>query len=119
VVLILFGLASGFVFGDMVSHLVNDSFDINMSAFFAGVILSIIGVISGATIAHSLEDKYTHANNSFPWLLIGLPVLVIPLGVALILGLVVGLVIAVFSFIIQLIGAILLVICACSVCGGS
>lgn len=119
VVLILFGLASGFIFGDMVSNLVNDAFDINMSAVFAGVMLSIIGVISGATIAHSLEDKYTHANNGLPWLLMGLPVMATPLLVALVLGLVAGLVIAILSFVLQLIGAVLLIICACSACGGS
>lgn len=119
IVLILFGVASGFIFGDLVSGLVNDAFDIGMSSGVAAIILSVIGVISGIWLAHHFEDKYTHANNGFPWLLMGFLVMVLPLIIAFVLGIAAALVISVVSFIFSIFSAILALICFCSACGGS
>lgn len=119
IVLILFGVASGFIFGDTASRMVNDTFSIGMSSGVATAILSILGLISGIWLAHHYEDNYTHANNCIGWLFMGLLAAIIPLAIALVLGIVAAIVVAVVSLIISIIGALVLLFCVCSILGGS
>lgn len=119
IVLILFGVASGFIFGDTASRMVNDTFSIGMSSGVATAILSILGLISGIWLAHHYEDNYTHANNCIGWLFMGLLAAIIPLAIALVLGIVAAIVVAVVSLIISIIGALILLFCVCSILGGS
>lgn len=119
IVLILFGLASGVVFGELVSGLLADEMDFQMSVEATGVTLSVLGVIAGAWMAHHFEDKYTRANNALPWLLLGALSLVLPLVVAVVLGLAISILIAALSFVASIVGGLLVLYCVCSACCGS
>lgn len=115
IVLILFGVASGFIFGGFVSDTVNSIFDLGMSYEFGITILSILGLVSGIFLAHYFEDNYTHANNGVVWLLMGLVAAIIPLAISFVLGVVAALVIAV----VQIVLSILAIVFICTMCAGS
>ena len=119
IVLILFGVASGFVFGDMVANIVDDAFDLGMTSDTAVAILSIIGFIAGIWLAHHFEDNYTHADNALSWLCMGFVSMFVPLAVAAVLGIVAAIVIAIVSLILSIIAIIFGVACAIGMCSGS
>lgn len=87
-VLIAFGLAGGFVFGQPVCEVADLGFhmDIPLNACIA--VLSIGGVIGSALIAYYFKDRYIYADNAIPWLFMGLVTLLVPLVVALAMALV-------------------------------
>ena len=87
-VLIAFGLAGGFVFGQPVCEAADLGFhmDIPLNACIA--VLSIGGVIGSALIAYYFKDRYIYADNAIPWLFMGLVTLLVPLVVALAMALV-------------------------------
>lgn len=87
-VLIAFGLAGGFVFGQPVCEVADLGFhmDIPLNACIA--VLSIGGVIGIALIAYYFKDRYIYADNAIPWLFMGLVTLLVPLVVALAMALV-------------------------------
>lgn len=118
-VLILFGIASGFIFGNLVGSMVNDAFDIGMSSGLATAILSIIGLISGILLAHHYEDDYTHADNCIGWLFMGFLSALLPLVIALVLGIAAAIVIAIVTIVFQILAAIFVIFCICSMCSGS
>jgi hypothetical protein len=119
IVLILFGVAGGFIFGDLVAGMVNDAFDIGMSSGAATGILAVIGLIAGIWLAHHFEDDYTHADNGIVWLFMGFLSMVLPLLVALVLGLVAAVVVAIISFVLSILSVIFALVCICSMCNGS
>lgn len=119
IVLILFGVASGFIFGDMVSRIVDDMFDLGMTSGAATAILSTIGLIAGVWLAHHFEDDYTHADNGLTWLCMGFASMFIPLVVAVVLGVIAAIVIAVISLIISIFAIIFGVACLISMCSSS
>lgn len=119
IVLILFGVASGFIFGDLVAGMVNDAFDIGMSSGAATGILAVIGLIAGIWLAHHFEDDYTHADNGIVWLFMGFLSMVLPLLVALVLGIVAAVVVAIISFVLSILSVIFALVCICSMCNGS
>ncbi len=118
-ILIAFGLASGFAFGRMVSTSVSSAFDTYIDPTTCTVLLSIVGVIGAALIAHHFEDRYTHADNAIPWLCMGLGVLFAPLLAALALGIVAGIVMVIFAIIVGILELIFGIICAIAICSGS
>lgn len=87
-VLLAFGLAGGFVFGQPVCEVADLGFhmDIPLNACIA--VLSIGGVIGSALIAYYFKDRYIYADNAIPWLFMGLVTLLVPLVVALAMALV-------------------------------
>ena len=87
-VLIAFGLAGGFVFGQPVCEVADLGFhmDIPLNACIA--VLSIGGVIGSALIAYYFKDRYIYADNAIPWLFMGLVTLLVTLVVALAMALV-------------------------------
>lgn len=119
IVLALFGLASGFIFSNFVSNAVYDFFDLYISVGTTNAILSIIGLIAGIWIAHAKEDDYIYADNGLPLLLLGFLVLVIPLGVAVVLGVVGAILVAIISLILSILSFIFAIFCLCSICGSS
>lgn len=119
IVLILFGVASGFIFGDLVAGMVNDAFDLGMSSGAATGILAVIGLIAGIWLAHHFEDDYTHADNGIVWLFMGFLSMVLPLLVALVLGIVAAIVVAIISFVLSILSVVFALVCICSMCNGS
>ncbi len=115
VVLMLFGMASGFIFGEWICDTVNSFFDIGMPYEAAIGVISVLGLISGGLLAHYFEDSYTHANNGLVWLLMGFVAAIIPLAIALVLGIVAAIVVAV----VQLVISVLAIIFICAMCAGS
>ena len=118
VILIAFGLASGFVFGSPVCQAVSSSFDVVIETNLCTIILSTVGVIGGALIAHHFEDRYIHANNAIPWLFLGIGALFVPLLVALALGIVAGIVMLAFAVIVAILEVIVGIICLIAILGG-
>lgn len=78
VILIAFGVASGFVFGKIVSTGVYSFFSIFIDPKTCMLLLSIVGALVGAFGAHCCEEAYMCANNAIPWLFGGFAVLLIP-----------------------------------------
>lgn len=111
IILIAFGLASGFAFGEIVSTSIYSVFDEYIDPMACTIFLSIVGVIGAALIAHHFEDQYIHADNAIPWLCMGLVALFIPLLVALVLGVIAGIIIAIFAIIIGILAVFFAIIC--------
>ena len=118
-VLIIFGIASGFVFGDWVRGLVNKVFDINMSATLATILLVVFGIASGIGLAFKFEDDYIHADNGIPWLFLGFASLLLPLVISLILGIVAAIIIAIVSIVLGILAIIFCGACCYSMFEGS
>ena len=87
-VLIAFGLAGGFVFGQPVCEVADLGFHMDNPLNACIAVLSIGGVIGSALIAYYFKDRYIYADNAIPWLFMGLVTLLVPLVVALAMALV-------------------------------
>ncbi len=107
-VLIVFGLASGFAFGQLTSVEIYSLFDLFIDPIICTVSLSTVGVIGGAAIAHHFENRYIYADNAIPWLFLAILALFLPVLVAIILGIIVGIVIFIFSMIVAFLIIIIL-----------
>lgn len=118
-VMILFGIASGFLFGEQASGVLTDAFDIEFTPIFCTIAMSIIGVIGAVILAHLCEDKYTHANNAIPWLLLSLVVFAIPPLIVALLSLAAAAVMVVVGIVVGLIQIAVIIFCLCSCCNGS
>ena len=110
IVLVIFGLASGFTFGDVASLGIDSVFGIDISVEFCTMFLSLVGVISGVLIAHHFKDRYVYDLNAVPWLMLGIAELFIPLLIAAIVGFVVFVVLAILYVTAVIIGFILFII---------
>lgn len=93
-VMLIFGVISGFVFGDIASNLLTSSFDVSFSSTLCTSVMSVLGVIAAILTANWIKDKYIRANNAIPWLLLSLGVLAAPpiavAALALVAALVLG-----------------------------
>ena len=118
-VLILFGIASGFLFPRFVSNTVYGIFDFYMDVNLVGFLLGLFGVIIGAWLAHHYEDRYTHAVNSIYWLLLAFVSLFGPLAIAFLLGVCTAVILLVISIVAGILYLIFIVFCLCSIMNGS
>ncbi len=115
VIMIIFGIVSGFVFNERVGSFVNSKASAHISYGLYGIALAIIGIISGVVVSHLAEDSYIYADSGIPYFFLGLVVLIIPPIIIALLGLAVSLVMVLF----EAIAAIVILFCVCSLCGGS
>lgn len=118
-VLILFGIASGFLFPHFVSNTVYEIFDFYMDVNLVGFLLGLFGVIIGAWLAHHYEDEYTHAVNSIYWLLLAFVSLFGPLAIAFILGVCTAVILLIISIVAGILYFIFVIFCVCSCINGS
>lgn len=118
-VLIAFGLAGGFVFGQPVCEVADLGFhmDIPLNACIA--VLSIGGVIGSALIAYYFKDRYIYADNAIPWLFMGLVTLLVPLVVALAMALVMFIVAVILGILTVFVGIIIGIIVIVMIGSGS
>ena len=119
IVLIVFGLASGFTFREVVSEGCLSLIGLYIEPEACNAFLSVVGVISGALIARYYVDRYVHANNAIPWLLIGIGVLFVPLLIALAISIVVIIIMAILYIIAAIIGIIILLLILAGMISGS
>lgn len=118
-VLILFGIASGFLFPRFVSNTVYEIFDFYMDVNLVGFLLGLFGAIIGAWLAHHYEDEYTHAVNSIYWLLLAFVSLFGPLAIAFILGVCTAVILLIISIVAGILYFIFVIFCVCSCINGS
>ena len=118
-VLLAFGLAGGFVFGQPVCEVADLGFhmDIPLNACIA--VLSIGGVIGSALIAYYFKDRYIYADNAVPWLFMGLVTLLVPLAVALAIALVMFIVAVILGILTVFVGIIVAIIVIVMIGSGS
>ena len=109
-VLIAFGLAGGFVFGQPVCEVADLGFhmDIPLNACIA--VLAIGGVIGSALIAYYFKDRYIYADNAIPWLFMGLVTLLVPLVVAIAMALVIFIVAVILGILTVFVGIIIVIV---------
>ena len=89
VVLIAFGLASGFLLGGTFSRGVYNVLGIELEVNSCAKFLSFWGIISGALMAHHFRNRYVHALDAVPWLLLGFIELFVPLLIAVAVAIVI------------------------------
>lgn len=118
-VLIAFGLAGGFVFGQPVCEVADLGFhmDIPLNACIA--VLAIGGVIGSALIAYYFKDRYIYADNAIPWLFMGLVTLLVPLVVAIAMALVIFIVAVILGILTVFVGIIIGIIVIVMIGSGS
>lgn len=119
IVLITFGIASGFVFEKVGSKTASEVLNSYINPTTCAVILAIIGAIGGLLLAHHFEDSYIHANNAIPWLLLGGVVIFIPPAVAIAAGIVVYIIGLIIGLILSILAIVFGIALFCACCSGS
>lgn len=115
IVLIIYGIASGFIFENVASQTISEAVGSYINPMTCAIIFAIVGAIGGAILAHHFEDKYIHAINAIPWLLLGVVSVFIPPAVAVVVGVVIYVVVLIISLIISILAIVfgIVVVCAC------
>jgi len=119
IVLMIFGVASGFFFGELVGGWVNGIASVNIDYNIYTIVISVVGFILACIIAHVNEDGYIYANNGIPYLFWGFATLLLPPVLVFLLGMLIVLVVALVAAVIQIVVGILALIFVCSCCAGS
>lgn len=115
IVLIVCGIASGFIFEDVASQAISEAAGSYIDLMTCAIIFAIVGAIGGAVLAHHFEDKYIHAINAIPWLLLGVISVFIPPAVAVVVGVVIYVVALIIGLIISILAIVfgIAIVCAC------
>lgn len=108
IVLIAFGIASGFIFEGIASEKASEALGSYISPTTCAVVLAIIGAIIGLLLAHHFEDSYIYADNAIPWLLLGGVVIFIPPVVTYIAAIVIGIILSILAVVVGI-----AIFCAC------
>lgn len=115
IVLIVCGIASGFIFENIASQAISEAAGSYIDPMTCAIIFAIVGAIGGAVMAHHFEDKYIHAINAIPWLLLGVVAVFIPPAVAVVVGVVIYVVALIIGLIVSILAIIfgIAIVCAC------
>lgn len=119
IVLIAFGIASGFIFESIGSETASEALGSYIDPTTCAVVLAIIGAIGGLLLAHHFEDSYIYADNAIPWLLLGGVVIFIPPAVAIAVGIVVYIVALIVGLVLSILAIIVGIAFVCACISGS
>lgn len=119
IVLIVFGIASGFIFENIGSEMASEAIGSYINPTTCAIILAIMGAVGGGLLAHHFEDSYIYADNAIPWLFLGGVVIFIPPVVSIVVGIVVYIVILIIGIILSILAVVLGVACLFACLSGS